>query len=494
MKRKILLVPLIIIVVLLSVFVVLAVRVKPDKVVQTKDVQPVEAKAGDLPELKIAAVGKSVSEGAVSQVYAFKTKDNSVIQIGTERHSPSKPYLKMDKWDGEVSLKIRMPFETGDNPQVIGNKLRYSTADALASQGQALRSWVLSHLFPAANAQAPTQPRVDIEIYPKLADSQNENGGVEFDTILYEKPSTNQIVFPLETTNLDFFYQPPLSAEASAKEDVKCTETECKDKDGNITDSRPENVVGSYAVYYKDGKSGDFSQMGGKNYRAGKAFHIYRPKITDATGKEVWGNLAIDPSAGSGQGNLTMGNLIVEIPQDFLNTAAYPVTIDPTFGYTTVAGTNFTLTQNRITAGGDAFTGAAGTGTSMSFYCSGTNFNVQMGVYDATDLINNSSTASVLVNSTQQWWTANSSSPTFATASYFLAMVQDTAGGSTNARYDTGGSATTYNYYNGTFGTWPDPITWSTFAFARRFSIYVTYTLPTVNLNNLNLNQINIHN
>ena len=110
MKRKILLVPLIIIVVLLSVFVVLAVRVKPDKVVQTKDVQPVEAKAGDLPELKIAAVGKSVSEGAVSQVYAFKTKDNSVIQIGTERHSPSKPYLKMDKWDGEVSLKIRMPF------------------------------------------------------------------------------------------------------------------------------------------------------------------------------------------------------------------------------------------------------------------------------------------------------------------------------------------------------------------------------------------------
>ena len=185
MNKKTLLLPLIIIIVLLTVFIGLIIKAKPEE-------QIVNLKAKDLSLLKIEKVGQSVSEGVTSDKYAFKTKDNSVIQIGTERHSPPKPYIQMDKWDGEVSLKVRMPFETGDNPTVVGDKLRYSTID----KSQAASS----NLIPIANAQTPAQPKVDINIYPKPADKQNEDGGVEFDTILYEKPASNQIVFPIETT------------------------------------------------------------------------------------------------------------------------------------------------------------------------------------------------------------------------------------------------------------------------------------------------------
>ena len=35
----------------------------------------------------------------------------------------------------------------------------------------------------------------------------------------------------------------------------------------------------------------------GKNYKTGKAFHIYRPLITDGAGKTVWGELNIDLTA-----------------------------------------------------------------------------------------------------------------------------------------------------------------------------------------------------
>jgi hypothetical protein len=178
-----------------------------------------------------------------------------------------------------------MPFETGDNPTVIGNKLRYSTADKPFAKG----------LFPIANAQTPASPRVDIDIYPKPVDQQNEDGGVEFDTIFYKKPIDNQIIFPIEANNLNFFYQPPLTAEVKIGEDgvVSCTQTDCYDKNGKSVNHRSENIVGSYAAYYKDEKSGDFSQMGGKNYKAGKAFHIYRPKIFDAAKNEIWGELKI---------------------------------------------------------------------------------------------------------------------------------------------------------------------------------------------------------
>ena len=118
----------------------------------------------------------------------------------------------------------------------------------------------------------------------------------EVELVLNEKPETNVFTYFLEAEDPDFFFQEDLSEEE-------------KDQGYYV----PENIKGSYAVY-KDNN---------------KLFHIYRPKIIDASGKVVWGELFIDKN---------LGILSIIVPQEFLNDAVYPVIIDPTFGYTSVGG------------------------------------------------------------------------------------------------------------------------------------------------------------
>src|SRR5262249_44580088 len=160
---------------------------------------------------------------------------------------------------------------------------------------------------------------------------------------------SNIVDFAIDAKNLDFFYQPSLKKETTVEEGLTCTDTQCVDKDGNIAIERPENVVGSYAAYYKDGLSGDFSKIGGKNYKTGKAFHIFRPRITDSASSTTWGELSIDPA---------QGKLTVTVPQDFLDKATYPIVVDPTVGYGAIGatsantangvGSKYSITQNGI--------------------------------------------------------------------------------------------------------------------------------------------------
>lgn len=138
--------------------------------------------------------------------------------------------------------------------------------------------------------------------------------GYELEAILNEKPETNKVEFTIQTKGLNFFYQPELTN---------------KEKEKGI--DRPENIIGSYAVYMKERKK---TYTNGKQYRAGKVGHIYRPKIIDANDEWVWGVMSIDEDAGI---------LAVEIHQEFLDKAVYPVRVDPTFGYTTQGGTNYVM-------------------------------------------------------------------------------------------------------------------------------------------------------
>lgn len=202
------------------------------------------------------------------------------------------PRVTLQKFNGEVSMGVRYQGldVQGDRPFLSKNV-----------------EW-----------SAPDQK---MEAVPLQATTTMEDGGMEINIILNSKPASNVFNFTMENAdNLDFFYQAPLWQEAGLKAPTKdCTVTDCTTAEG--TSHRPDNVAGSYAVYYKDHAN---HLVGSTNYATGKAYHIFRPLVTDTKGNTTWADLSY-----------TNGVLSVSVPQSFLDSAVYPVKVDPTFGYTT---------------------------------------------------------------------------------------------------------------------------------------------------------------
>jgi hypothetical protein len=118
----------------------------------------------------------------------------------------------------------------------------------------------------------------------------------EFDIILASPPENAQVDFELEIPEGLEFHRQPYRAKRGA--------------------SIPEEVRGSYAVYGNKSNNG---------YKTGKFCHIYRPRIIDARGRQVWGRLEVEG-----------GILSVHIPKAWLERASYPVTVDPTIGTSSV--------------------------------------------------------------------------------------------------------------------------------------------------------------
>jgi hypothetical protein len=117
---------------------------------------------------------------------------------------------------------------------------------------------------------------------------------LDFEVHLLTPPVSNEILFTIQHKGLDFYYQ---SHEFTADE-------------LEMNPVRPDNVKGSYAVYH--------STKANNEYMAGKAFHLFRPQATDALGATAWCEIYIDTDAGT---------LRVTVPQNFLDTATYPVVV-----------------------------------------------------------------------------------------------------------------------------------------------------------------------
>ena len=244
--------------------------------------------------------------------------------------------MTLRKWGDEVSFKIKYQHNIAEKDQSI--KLEDDKI-----------KWV-NH-------------KTEVHFYD-IQNQEHPKGAYEFDITLNEKPSTNKVEMSIETKGLKFYYQPPLTEEfqngysEEFQKEIVVIETDVKDLEGNVLVHRPENVVGSYAVYHES-KQGDYSQMGGKNYRAGKAFHIYRPKIFDSAGTEVWGELKITDSI-----------LTVEIPQEFLDKAVYPVrhAAGLEFGYHTNGQSSVSSTGGRACANVATPAGGDGDVSKISIY------------------------------------------------------------------------------------------------------------------------------
>jgi hypothetical protein len=125
----------------------------------------------------------------------------------------------------------------------------------------------------------------------------------EYDVILLSEPETNRIRIDLSFPDgLEFYRQP--SREMVEKIHFRC----------------PNNVIDSYAVYWKE-RNGV--------YKTGKFCHIYRPLIKDARGRSVWGEL-----------DITGTTMTVTIPEWWLADAQYPVVVDPVIGTQTRGALN----------------------------------------------------------------------------------------------------------------------------------------------------------
>jgi hypothetical protein len=347
-------------------------------------------------------------------------KDRIEVELGDSKQ-PDKvyPQVKIMRWDNEVNFSARL--KDFDNYEVTSDQEKIKLVNG----------------------------KKEIHLYEIVPNEEHPEGGFEFEIILKEKPLTNKIEFSLNTKGLDFFYQPELTEEE------------------NKTDIRPENVIGSYAVYASETKT---NYVDSKEYKCGKVGHIFRPGFNDAEGKHTWADLNIDKEKEL---------ITITIPQKFIDNAIYPVTGDDlTFGYTS----NGASAHDSSYLKGSLFTGAAGTGVSISGYWQkwGTpNRTVKYALYTHSDLslLTNGTTDSISVTDNDlAWRTANfTSAPTVTAVGYVLCGWNDTSGpsGSIYFRHDTG-DADQEHFQAQVWNGWPASLspTHST----RKFSIYCTYT------------------
>ncbi len=364
-----------------------------------------------------------VSNNTFSRNVKDNPKDRITVEIGDSKQADFKPQVKIMRWLNEVNFSMRAQEHPDAVVETEGKLIKYKT------------------------------PEYEVHQYELDPSDIGEDGGLEFEWVLPSKPSTNVLTATIQTKELDFFYQPPLTQE-EIDQGAK----------------RPENVVGSYAVYHKT--KGGINRADGMEYKAGKAFHIYRPKVKDADGSEVWGELNIDEQK---------GELTVTIDQTWLDKAVYPVVVDPTFGYTSIGGSyNYWSEYADLTNG---FTlSEDGDVESISVYMHDENGNgpknVIMGLYDNTrNLLATTGEATVPLNETGDWFTGTIASPYSATVgTYGLAFRQD---GEIYKKYDTGTGRTNLDFLGAYAASMPDPLN-NDSTQNEISSIYATYTASAV--------------
>ena len=295
----------------------------------------------------------------------------------------------------------------------------------------------------------------------------------DIDFTLDRKPASNVFTYLITgAEDFDFFYQPAL------------TQTEIDEGA-----ERPENVIGSYAVYSKSKAN---HRVGSTNYATGKIMHIYRPKAIDASGAEVWAVL-----------DYRNGVLSVTVPQSFLDIAVYPVIVDPTFGYTTIGGARKLLyagvSSDTSTTAGTVFTlGAAGTVDSMTAYTDSA-FGTQLidtsyvvyrhdsGGADVHGLVAIGEKLNLSTPIAESWKTINFASESLSADDYILAILGNGADATNNNWIwgDTVGGTLTYTTDTTGAGSYAtrkavDPWNQAVYAFAYKHSIYATYTASAV--------------
>jgi len=425
---------------------------------------------------KIDKVAQKYEQSQIKEKYKLENsqfvikgkdgKNDTRTAIGEGGSAEFVPSFEIKKWDGQARLKVNPDIsgvaKKDKQLEIDGDKIKYKagkvgyvfydipaiiTATTTDDDGKETLGnysvWGTDGVGRQATTTAPNE------------------GGFEFEIVLGEIPASNVFVLPIESEGLSFHPQKALNEEQQ-EEGIDCIATECRDADGRITTQRPIDIVDSIAVY-SDGKSGDFTLMGGYNYMAGKVAHIKRIEMIDANGATEYCKQAIADNLWT-----------IDCPMAWLSGAVYPVVVDPTFGYTTVGTTGISYAGNSSGVG-SLFTGYAGTATLLTVHgasSSGGNW-IATSIYKHSDLTLIVRKNKSLYGDTVDGWKEVDIVDTNITAQEYLLMV------GTNSDlflvdYDTGnenqGHDTSSSIYLST-----SPIT-ITAHNTKKYSIYATYT------------------
>lgn len=343
------------------------------------------------------------------------------VEVGDAKQTEFHPQIKLKRWHNEINFSARLVHR--ENISNIKPFCEYGKIKWRAK-------------------------KFEVHFYD-VPQKDEDEGGYEFEIILLEKPDTNKFEFTIQHKGLEFCYQPEL--------------TKKEKKQGH---ERSENIVGSYAVYYKEPPK---NFAGSNVYKSGKAFHIFRPEVKDSGGNKIWADLHIDSEKGI---------LSITVNKAFLKHAVYPIHIDPTFGYATIGASSTYIAANALL--GTLGTAQSGTANSISFY--GRYYSAPIYIkgilVTASNLyiLSGGITPPRYVNSTVwQWWTASfSSPPAIAGVQYYASII---ANGYVYVRYDSG-PANSYLYHTGNFYTSPINPT-AGYKGPYMFSIYCTYTVAS---------------
>lgn len=362
------------------------------------------------------------------QVAREDKQDFLEAEVGDIKQPDFHPQVKIKRWDNECNLSVRFKHEEKgiEKVEMVGEKIVWKKGSTEA------------HFY-------------DIE------------NGYEFEIIYHKKPKTNVTEFTIQTKGLDFWYQDELTEDQVARG--------CR---------RPENVIGSYAVYMERLKK---TYHGKTQYKTGKVGHIYRPKVTDASGKEIWGILNVDKEKGI---------LSVTVPQEFLDKAKYPVVVDPTFGYDT-AGSSDLDVGNAINAFCSLLSVVAVTGdvlTGYSFYARklAANETVAINSYVIsggvpTTKISGTDQSINVNSSTPQWWSVGSLSISMTNGVEYGVAYGGWGGTApdenTQIYFDSSsGSNISYNSATSLSTNWNETNTYSDL-----LSLYATFTRQPIDIN-----------
>jgi hypothetical protein len=267
----------------------------------------------------------------------------------------------------------------------------------------------------------------------------DDKGRFKWDIEFTSRPAVNSWTWELKhTKGIEFYHQPALTAEEIA--------------DGCI---RPDEVVGSYAVYCNKANN---------KYKTGKLCHIYRPFCYDAKGNTIYADLQI-----------TDGQLTITIDTKWLDSAAYPVRLDPTLGYTTAGASNTTAVGLRIN-NNDYIPANDGTVDDVKVYAhvnaSGSH-TLNAGYYENSS--GNPGTAhkaAITVSNTDPAWvSATLSGDLTASAEYYPAVAQASGTPTLRLYYDSGGARWTSASYTDLVDN-PSGLSSGSYL----FSVYIDYT------------------